>query len=156
MFAQHIHSARAENRKLGAALSNKKIWVAATHCNNIPLLEGRSVAFGRRRIAVFNLGDRFLAIDDSRPYTGGSLSEGVVSGTTLACSANGWKVDLETGSIIGLDPAAPLFVETFRTRVEGGLILLELPQMFGDTVRDAPLAKSATASSGGSLPAVNF
>jgi nitrite reductase/ring-hydroxylating ferredoxin subunit len=137
-------------------MNNKKIWVAATHCRNIPLLEGRSVAFGRRRIAVFNLGDRFLAIDGSCPKTGESLSEGAVSGITLACSANGWKVDLETGSVVGSDAAAPEFLETFRTRVEGGLILLELPPMFGDSLPEVPLARAAAASSRGSLPAVNF
>jgi nitrite reductase (NADH) small subunit len=107
-------------------MKQKKRWVRVTHCGNIPLREGRSVKFVGREIAIFNLGDRFLAIDNRCPHNGGPLSEGIVSGTTVVCPLHAWKVNLETG-ISGDAAHSRRCVETFRTRVEDGVVLLELP-----------------------------
>jgi len=38
------------------------------------LREARSVRLGGRDIAIFNLGDRFLAVDNRCPHKGGPLS----------------------------------------------------------------------------------
>jgi len=103
-----------------------KRWVRVTHCRNIPLREGRSIQLAGREIAIFNLGRRFLAIDNRCPHKGGPLAEGIVSGTTVVCPLHAWKMNLETG--MGCDAAAAHHcVETFRTRVEDGVVLLELP-----------------------------
>ncbi len=104
----------------------KTKWVRITHCDNIPLREGRSVKVGSREIAIFNLGDRFLAVDNRCPHKGGPLSEGIVSGTTVVCPLHAWKVDLECGAV--KKPAdVQGCVKTFRTRVEAGTVLLEVP-----------------------------
>ena len=104
----------------------KTKWVRITHCDNIPLREGRSVKVGSRQIAIFNLGDRFLAVDNRCPHKGGPLSEGIVSGTTVVCPLHAWKVDLECGAV--KKPAdVQVCVKTFRTRIEAGTILLEVP-----------------------------
>ncbi len=104
----------------------KTKWVRITHCDNIPLREGRSVKVGSREIAIFNLGDRFLAVDNRCPHKGGPLSEGIVSGTTVVCPLHAWKVDLECGAV--KKPAdVQVCVKTFRTRVEAGTVLLEVP-----------------------------
>jgi len=104
----------------------KSKWVRITHCDNIPLREGRSVKVGSREIAIFNLGDRFLAVDNRCPHKGGPLSEGIVSGTTVVCPLHAWKVDLECGAV--KKPAdVQVCVKTFRTRVEAGTVLLEVP-----------------------------
>jgi len=104
----------------------KTKWVRITHCDNIPLREGRSVKVGSREIAIFNLGDRFLAVDNRCPHKGGPLSEGIVSGTTVVCPLHAWKVDLECGAV--KKPAdIQVCVKTFRTRIEAGTILLEVP-----------------------------
>ena len=81
---------------------------------------------GSREIAIFNLGDRFLAVDNRCPHKGGPLSEGIVSGTTVVCPLHAWKVDLECGAV--KKPAdVQVCVKTFRTRVEAGTVLLEVP-----------------------------
>jgi len=104
----------------------KTKWIRITHCDNIPLREGRSVKVGSREIAIFNLGDRFLAVDNRCPHKGGPLSEGIVSGTTVVCPLHAWKVDLECGAV--KKPAdVQVCVKTFRTRVEAGTVLLEVP-----------------------------
>lgn len=103
----------------------EKVWIPITHGENIPLREGRSVTVGDRDVAIFNLGDRFLAIDNQCPHQGGPLCDGIVSGTTVVCPLHGWKVDLEAG-VVNKPADIPACLETFRTRVEEGIVLIEL------------------------------
>jgi nitrite reductase (NADH) small subunit len=107
-------------------MSGKLRWVRTARCEDIPLREARSVRFGEREIAIFNLGDRFLAIDNRCPHKGGPLSDGIVSGSTVACPLHTRKVDLETGNVLNT-PDSPQCVAAFRARVEDGVIFLELP-----------------------------
>lgn len=101
-------------------------WIRITNCENIPLREGRAVKIGGHDIAVFNLGDRFLAVDNRCPHNGGPLADGIVSGDDVVCPLHAWKFGLETGK--GTNSAsASSCVGTFRTRVEHGVVLLELP-----------------------------
>jgi nitrite reductase (NADH) small subunit len=101
-------------------------WVRITHCGNIPLREGRSVRIGSREIAIFNLGDRFLAVENRCPHKGGPLSEGIVSGSLVVCPLHSWKIDLECGAI--KKPAdIGACVKRFSTRVEDGIVSIEVP-----------------------------
>jgi nitrite reductase (NADH) small subunit len=100
-------------------------WVRIARCSDIPLREGRAVKVGNREIAIFNLGDRFLAIDNRCPHKGGPLADGIVSGTTVVCPLHAWNLSLETGNGVN-GPSASSCVETFRTRVEDGTVLLDL------------------------------
>ena len=56
-------------------------WVRVTAVENIPPREGRAVLVGDRELALFNLGDRFLATDPQCPHQGGPLCDGIVTGT---------------------------------------------------------------------------
>lgn len=107
-------------------MSEDKKWVRIATCESIPLREGRSIEAGGRSIAIFNLGDRFLAMESRCPHKGGPLAEGIVSGTTVVCPLHAWKVDVETGVVKNAASPVPC-IETFPTRVEAGVILLELP-----------------------------
>lgn len=107
-------------------MNNKGRWIRITDCQNIPLREGRPVKAGGREIAIFNLGSRFLAIDNRCPHKGGPLSDGIVSGTSVVCPLHAWKVNLETGKAAN-GIGAPPCIETFRTRVEDGIVMVELP-----------------------------
>lgn len=100
-------------------------WVRIAFCRDIPLREGRAVRVGNREIAIFNLGDRFLAVENRCPHKGGPLADGIVSGATVVCPLHAWKMSLETGKGVN-GPSASSCVETFRTRVEDGIVLLEL------------------------------
>jgi nitrite reductase (NADH) small subunit len=99
-------------------------WIRVTSVNNIPLREGRSVRLGDVEIAIFNLGGRFVAVDNACPHRGGPLCDGIVSGTTVTCPLHGYKVCLDTGHMV--KPALPVRVETYPVRVEDGDILVEL------------------------------
>ena len=104
----------------------KTKWLCITKCSNIPLREGRAVQVGGQEIAIFNLGDRFLAVENRCPHKGGPLSEGIVSGESVICPLHGWKIGLTQGDVRRPSEIAAC-VRTFATRVEAGTLLLEVP-----------------------------
>ena len=101
-------------------------WVRITACANIPPREGRAVTIGNREIAIFNVGDRFLAMDNKCPHLGGPLADGIVAGRAVVCPLHAWRVELQTGCVDRPANTA-LCVRTYPARVEAGVILLELP-----------------------------
>lgn len=130
-------------------MSNNQ-WVRITPVQNIPLREGRSVNVAGREIAIFNLGDRVLAVDGRCPHRGGPLAEGIVTGSTVVCPLHAWKISLETGSVTkpGAEPAC---VATYRTRIESGIVLIEIPGSSAEHKDDALYcAEQNHAASGGS------
>jgi nitrite reductase (NADH) small subunit len=128
-------------------MSPSKGWVCIAHCEDIPLHEGRAVQVGDCEIAVFNLGDRFLAVDNHCPHKGGPLADGIVSGEIVVCPLHGWKIDLQNGNV--QKPAeTPACIRTFATRVEAGTLLLEV---ISETSSRTPSNGHAAADKGGSL-----
>jgi nitrite reductase (NADH) small subunit len=108
-----------------------KKWVGVTEAANIPLREGRAVQIGEEEVAIFNLGDRFLAIENRCPHRGGPLSDGIVSGSTVVCPLHAWKVCLESGKVTKPSEERACLV-SYRTRLEDGLVLIEIPsEQFG-------------------------
>ena len=105
-----------------------KQWIRVAYCDDIPLREGRQVVIGNRSIAVFNLGARFSAGDNRCPHRGGPLADGIVTGESVVCPLHGWKLDLLNGSV--QRPAETLAcVKTFATKVEAGMLLLEISEL---------------------------
>ena len=99
-------------------------WVRVTTVDNIPLREGRAVRIGEDEIAIFNLGDRFVACENSCPHRGGPLADGIVSGSTVVCPLHAYKLCLDTGNV--RNPDVCVRVDTFPVRVENGVILVSL------------------------------
>src|SRR5947207_8704607 len=106
----------------------KTKWVRITHCDNIPLREGRSVKVGSREIAIFNLGDRFLAVDNRCPHKGGPLSDGIVDGESVVCPLFTWRVSLET-ACVERPAGSGARVRAYATRAEAGIVMVELPSL---------------------------
>ena len=104
-------------------------WIKITSPENIPLREGRAVPVGNREIAIFNLGRRFAAIENRCPHSGGPLCDGMVSGSeghfAVVCPLHGWRISLEDGSI--LKPQVPVCVDVYETRVQDGIVMVDLP-----------------------------
>lgn len=112
-------------------MSLEPTWVRITACENIPVREGRATAVHGRQIAIFNLGDRFLAVDNRCPHRGGPLAEGIISGTSVICPLHAWKIDLETGGMANA-PGSPDCIATFPTRVADGIVEVEIPPSAGE------------------------
>jgi nitrite reductase (NADH) small subunit len=108
------------------ANSQTKKWLRITEAENIPLREGRSVQVAGHDIAIFNLGDRFLAIENKCPHRGGPLADGIVSGRTVVCPLHAWKIDLDSGQVANRPEENPC-VKTFVTTVREGVVMVELP-----------------------------
>jgi len=102
-----------------------KHWMRIAHVDSIPLREGRAVHIAGHDIAVFNLGNRFLAVENKCPHRGGPLADGIVSGGNVVCPLHAWKVDLASGEVTN-QPVPPQCVKTFPVRVENGVISLEI------------------------------
>ena len=99
-------------------------WIRIASCDSIPPREGRAAVIGDRRIAIFNLGDRFLAVDNQCPHQSGPLCDGIVAGDAVVCPLHAWKVDLESGAVVR--PADQRqCVRTYATRVDEGVISIE-------------------------------
>jgi nitrite reductase (NADH) small subunit len=100
--------------------------VRVTSCASIPAREGRAVALGGRTIAIFNLGDRFLATDNTCPHRGGPLCDGIIAGDAVVCPLHAWKVRLDTGRV-ERPAAANACITTYPTRIDDGIVMLGLP-----------------------------
>src|SRR5213082_2927926 len=101
-------------------------WIRVTPVDNLPLREGRAVLLGDREVALFNLGDRVLATDNTCPHKAGPLCDGIVTGDSVVCPLHAWKVNLESGAV-ERPAAANACVTTYATRVEAGVVLVALP-----------------------------
>ncbi len=113
-------------------------WIRVTTTENIPPREGRAVTLGGRELAIFNMGDRFLAIENRCPHLGGPLSDGIVTGCAVVCPLHAWKVRLDTGEV-DRPSGADACVHAFKTRVEDGVVMVQLPA-FARTPEDAERA----------------
>jgi len=98
-------------------------WARVTRVEDIPPYEGRAVTIEGVELAIFNLGDRFVTIENRCPHQGGPLCDGIVSGISVVCPLHGWKFDLESG--LAVRASLPACVATFPTCVENGVILVD-------------------------------
>ena len=69
-------------------------WMRIGAAVDVPLLEGRSVDAGGRRIAVFRLPDGWAAIDAACPHRGGPLQDGIVADWCVTCPLHNRRYDL--------------------------------------------------------------
>jgi nitrite reductase (NADH) small subunit len=101
-------------------------WFRVTQIENIPLREGRAVTLAEREIAIFNLGDRFVAVDNACPHRGGPLCDGIVSGASVTCPLHGYKLCLDTGEV--LKPDVSIRVDRYAVRVEDGVVSVRVEE----------------------------
>ena len=87
----------------------------------IPDGQGKTVEIAGRRIALFNVGGKFHAIDNTCLHRGGPLGEGHLQERVVHCPWHGWGFDVTTG----VCEANPDFkLETFPVQVEGEEVLV--------------------------------
>jgi nitrite reductase (NADH) small subunit len=101
-------------------------WYRVGDRADVPPREGRVVRIGARDIAVFNLGDRYVAVDNRCPHKGGPLADGIVAGHTIVCPLHAWKIDLETGGV-ERPSGANACVARYDVRVVEGAIVVRVP-----------------------------
>ena len=85
----------------------------------------KAVELSGQQIALFNIGGTFYAIGDACTHRGGSLSEGTLEGTTITCPLHGATFEVTTGK--NLTPPAPGEVPSYKVRIEGNQVQVEIP-----------------------------
>ena len=93
----------------------------ALDASSLPPGKGETVLLNGRRIAVFNVGGEFFALDDDCPHRGGPLGSGWVDADAcqVTCPLHGWAFDLKTGAGVTA-PARP--VRSHPVRVVDGKV----------------------------------
>ena len=86
--------------------------------------QGKLVEVNQKRIALFNVGGRYFALDDRCPHRGAPLSEGEIEGAAVVCPWHGASFDLATGNLAR--PPAAVGVVTYAVRVDAGAIAIAL------------------------------
>jgi len=129
-------------------MSRTREWVRVAYCEDIPLREGRAVVIGDQEIAIFNLGEKFLAVENRCPHRQGPLADGMLAGETVICPLHAWKIRLEDGRVE--KPAETVTcVATFRTKVEDDMLLLEVGPFPGSTGAGGQAALAGSDCSSG-------
>jgi nitrite reductase (NADH) small subunit len=94
--------------------------------DDIPLLEGRTVTIGTRRVAIFRTRDGFHAIGAVCPHAGGPLADGLVADNCVTCPLHNRRFDLRSGAAIGDHES----VEAHEVVVIDGDLWLRAPAEF--------------------------
>lgn len=98
-------------------------FVRVAKTTDIPPGRGRAFEVAGRRIAIYNLGGRFYAIDDVCTHEDASLSAGPVMGEMAVCPRHGSRFHIPTGQVKSLP--AVRNVATYDVRVEGDEIFID-------------------------------
>ena len=99
-------------------------WIQVAPAETIPALRSHEVRVGDLSVAIFNVGDRYLALENRCPHSGDPLSEGTVIDTTVTCSLHHWRICLETGLVTRPCIEGTPQVRTFPVEVREGVVML--------------------------------
>lgn len=94
-------------------------YVDAAEVASLPPGKGRTVEVKGQKLALFNVGGTFYAIENACPHRAGPLGAGYVEGNEVYCPLHGWAFDLRSGAC-PTRPDRP--VKTFPTRVADGKV----------------------------------
>jgi len=86
--------------------------------------QAKLVEVGGNKIALFNVGGSFHAIDNTCTHVGGPLCEGEIDGAEVTCPWHGAIFDVTTGQVLG--PPAAQSVTRYDVRVNGSALEVEV------------------------------
>jgi 3-phenylpropionate/trans-cinnamate dioxygenase ferredoxin subunit len=95
-------------------------WTRVAPVDGFPPGSRRVVEVEGERIAVFNLGGEYHAIEDVCSHDGGELSSGELEGHEIVCPRHGASFDILTGAVT----APPAFepIATLPVRISDGWV----------------------------------
>jgi len=93
-------------------------WIDAGLAADLPDGNTRSIAVGKRMIAVARSGEVFYAVEDVCTHDGEPLTGGDIEGTEIICPRHGARFCLRTGE--ALTPPAYEPIRTYETKIEAG------------------------------------
>lgn len=93
-------------------------WIDAGVSQDFPEGQAKSLAVGRRMVAIVRSGATFYAIEDICTHDGAPLTGGEIEGNEIICPRHGARFCLRTGE--ALTPPAYEPVRVYQTKVENG------------------------------------
>lgn len=75
-------------------------------------------------VALFNVDNRYYAIEDRCTHDDGPLAEGELMGTVIECPRHGAQFDITTGKVLRFPAITP--VPRYDVRVENGEIQIKI------------------------------
>jgi nitrite reductase/ring-hydroxylating ferredoxin subunit len=96
-------------------------FVRAAMLDQVPPGTAMTVCVNGTEVALFNVGGTVYALQDACAHAGSSLGAGELDGTVVRCRGHGWKYELRTGFVCGIDGFG---VPTYPVKVVGGQILI--------------------------------
>ncbi len=99
-------------------------WVTLGKATEVRPGTGKKFIVKGREVAVFNVGGRFYAIDDTCTHERASLSEGEVTDRVVECPRHGARFDIATGKVLSLPAVRD--VRAYQVQVEGDEIRIAL------------------------------
>ena len=85
--------------------------------------KNKVVKAGGKEVALFNVDGKFHATSNTCLHRGGPLGDGSLGDSTVTCPWHGWQYDVKSGAC-KTNPSVK--VETFKTKVEGDKVLVEV------------------------------
>lgn len=96
----------------------------AISLEELPAGTVREVIIQGRTYAVCNASGTFYAVSGDCPHRNGPLGHGALHGHQIVCPWHLWEFDVRTGQS-EFAPDCP--IATYKTRVENGMLHIELP-----------------------------
>jgi nitrite reductase/ring-hydroxylating ferredoxin subunit len=97
-------------------------YTTAATTDEITPDEGILVEVNGHPIALFEVDDEYYAISNTCTHRGGSLCDGMVTGTMVTCPLHGAAFDITTGDAMGPPASEP--VQQYDIKVDGEEIRL--------------------------------
>jgi 3-phenylpropionate/trans-cinnamate dioxygenase ferredoxin subunit len=95
-------------------------WADVAKVGEIPPGGSKLVYVDGVKVAVFNLGGEYHAIEDICTHDGGELASGTVEGEEIVCPRHGARFNIKTGAVTAPPAYEPVY--KFPLRVEDGTI----------------------------------
>lgn len=96
-------------------------FVAVASLDQVPPGTATTVCVNGIDLALFNVDGTVYALQDGCAHAGSSLSAGELDGRVVRCRGHGWKYDLRTGFVCGIEGFG---VPTYPVKVVDGRILV--------------------------------
>jgi 3-phenylpropionate/trans-cinnamate dioxygenase ferredoxin subunit len=93
-------------------------WMDAGPIASLGDGETRSLAMGRRMVAVARSGEEYFAFEDVCTHDGAELTGGAIEGSEIICPRHGARFCMRTGE--ALTPPAYEPVRVFATKIDDG------------------------------------
>ncbi|MBI4042535.1 MAG: Rieske (2Fe-2S) protein [Deltaproteobacteria bacterium] len=95
----------------------------AANVKDVSSGSGMVMQIDDKRVALFNVGGNFYAIDNTCKHRGGPLGDGELDGTTVICPWHGWQYDVTSGQC---KTNPQVCVTRYDVKVEGDEIKIAL------------------------------